>query len=121
MAEMALPEVAFLRQHQVVSLPSEPKDESGRSFERPKESLYKVVLALNTISYLISQEVTLQYRVRASFRETYTHRCMHQYYKMDCLSIILNLGPYLFSGRILVHQPMLSLSCYVARKTENVL
>ena len=44
LAEMALPEVAFLRHPQVVSPLSEPKDESGRSFERPKDSLHKVVL-----------------------------------------------------------------------------
>ena len=42
-AEMALPEVAFLRHPQVVSLPSEPEDESGRSSERPQDSLHKVV------------------------------------------------------------------------------
>ena len=42
-AEMALPEVAFLRHPTVVSLPSEPEDQSGQSFERPKDSLHKVV------------------------------------------------------------------------------
>ena len=42
-AEMALPEVAFLRHHQVALPPSEAEDENGRSFQRPKDSLHKVV------------------------------------------------------------------------------
>ena len=42
-AEMALPEVAFLRHHQLALPPSEAEDESGRLFQRPKDSLHKVV------------------------------------------------------------------------------